>query len=311
MLPIVLFAVPLIAQIQISRQPDKITINVDGKEATSFYYGPSVTKPYLWPLRTASGLELTRHWPMETSNSDPHDHIHHRGLWFAHSLVNGFDFWNSDPSYHKSEMGTQVVTAIDTAEGGKDSGTLAADLEWRDPAARVLITEKRTFIFRAGDPRIVDVDIVLTAKEDVTFGDEKDGVLGIRLAHELEEPLASDAIRTGRMTSSEGCHQEAGCWGKRADWLDVSGRFGGTAGGVAVLDHPDNPRFPTYWHARGYGLLAANIFGVKSFTKSDAADGSLKLNRGQTLHFRYRVILHGGDTASAGLPDLYRAWTLR
>jgi hypothetical protein len=307
MLPIVVLALPLFAQVQITRQPDQATIRIDGRKVSTFYFGPAVTKPFLWPLTTASGIELTRHWPMDPIEGDLHDHIHHRGLWFAHSLVNGFDFWNSDPSYHTPKMGTQVVTAITKSDGG----TLAADLEWRDPAGHVLLGEKRAFVFHTGDPRFVDVDILLTAREDVTFGDEKDGVFGIRLARELEEPLAADPLRTGQMTSSEGCRQEVGCWGKRADWLDVSGRFAAGAAGIAVFDHPDNPRFPTYWHVRGYGLLAANIFGVKFFTKDTRVDGSYPLHKGQTLHFRYRVVLHEGDAAGAKIPNLYREWALR
>ena len=300
MLPAVFLAIPLIAQVQVSNGGDHIAVQIDGKDASTFYFGPSVTKPYLWPLRVANGTEVTRHWPMETNNKAPRDHIHHRGLWFAHSLVNGIDFWNSDPSYHKDNMGHQVVTGIEQADGGAEAGTIKAAIDWRDPAGHVLISEKRGFVFQRGDPRIVDVDIVLTAREDVTFGDEKDGVLGIRLARELDQ-----------MTSSEGCHQEAGCWGKRADWVDVSGKIGTGTAGVAVFDHPDNPRHPTYWHVRDYGLLAANIFGVKLFTNNSAADGSLKLPQGQSLHFRYRVILHAGDASGAKISNLYRAWTLR
>jgi hypothetical protein len=301
MLPAILLAIPLIAQVQnqgvqVTQEGEHIAVQIDGKDASTFYFGPDVTKPYLWPLRTASGIELTRHWPMETNNKDPRDHIHHRGLWLAHSLVNGIDFWNSDPSYHKDNMGHQVVTGIEQAQGGADSGTIKAVIDWRGPTGKVLITEKRAFVFQKGDPRIIDLDSVLTARQDVTFGDEKDGVLGIRLAPELNQ-----------MTSSEGCHQEAGCWGKRADWVDVSGPLAG----VTVFEHPDNPRYPTYWHVRDYGLLAANIFGVKFFTNNSTADGSMKLQTGQKLHFRYRVILHSGDAASAKVQDLYRAWTLR
>lgn len=300
MLPAILLAIPLIAQVQVSQEGEHIAIEIDGKTTSTFYFGSDVTKPYLWPLRTASGIELTRHWPMETNNKDAHDHIHHRGLWFAHSLVNGIDFWNSDPSYHKDTMGHQVVTGIEQAEGGADSGTIKAVIEWRGPTGQVLLTEKRGFVFQKGDPRIIDLDIVLTARQDVTFGDEKDGVLGIRLARELNQ-----------MTSSEGCKQEAGCWGKRADWVDVSGAFGSSQAGVTVFENPDNPRYPTYWHVRDYGLLAANIFGVRFFTNNSTADGSMKLQTGQKLHFRYRIILHSGDAASAKLQDLYRAWTLR
>jgi hypothetical protein len=134
----------------------------------------------------------------------------------------------------------------------------------------------------------------------------------MRLAPELEE-TANDVppppVRSGQMTSSNGCHQEVECWGKRADWLDVSGKINDVATGVAVFDHPDNPRHPTYWHVRGYGLLANNVFGVKAFTKDAKADGGLTLEPGATLRFRYRVVIHSGEAQAADIASLYRAYT--
>src|ERR1700744_4773179 len=81
-------------------EPDRVALTIHGQPYTALYVkGPEVTKPYLWPLRAPSGTEITRHFPMATPPNEPHDHPHHRGLWFAHEKVNGVDFWNNDASY--------------------------------------------------------------------------------------------------------------------------------------------------------------------------------------------------------------------
>ena len=296
-----------VAQVQVTQKPDRVVVRIDNKPASVFVYGKEVTKPYLWPLTTASGVELTRHWPMQDFDGDPHDHPHHRGVWFAHAKVNGIDFWNSDPSYTTKNMGRIAVDSITELTSGK-SGSITADLSWHAPDGSELVKERRTMTFSSGNPRTVDFDIALTATADLVFGDEKDGVFGIRLAHELEEPLASDPIRTGQMTASNGCHQEKECWGKRADWMDVSGAIGGRSVGIAVFDNSRNPRHPTYWHARGYGLLAANIFGVKAFTEDPSADGAMPLASGKTIRFCYRVVLHDGPLDAHSLASMYKSW---
>jgi hypothetical protein len=310
---LLLFAsVAAFGQVKVTQQPDQVTVEIDRQPFTIFYYGPSVTKPYLWPLRTADGVEITRHWPMDPQPGERHDHIHHRGVWFAHSNVNGFDFWNSDPSYHNPKMGRIVVTGIDKLASGGKTGSIEAHLDWLDPSGKVVLHEARVMTFHSGDPRVLDFDFTLTAAEPATFGDDKDGVFGIRVAPQLEEPQKdspADPPRTGEMASSAGCHDEADCWGKRAGWQDVSGKIDGKQVGIAIFDNPANPREPTYWHVRGYGLLAANVLGTKAFTRDPAADGSLKLPEGGTLRFRYRVVIHSGDAEKARIAELYRAYT--
>ena len=276
-----------LTEVRVVQNPTSVVVTIDNQPASTFMYGESVTKPYLWPLRTAAGVEVTRHWPMQDVEGDPHDHPHHRGAWFAHSQVNGFDFWNSDPSYRMKNMGHIVVDRIVKLTSAAHTGSIYADLSWHDPGGKELIDETRVMTFTDGSPREIDFDITLTARTDIVFGDDKDGVFGIRLAHELQEPA-------GKMTASSGCHQEKECWGTRADWLDVSGTIEGRAVGITVFDDPANPRHPTYWHARGYGLLGANIFGVKAFSRDTTADGSMQLKSGKSLRFRYRVVLHDG-----------------
>jgi hypothetical protein len=177
----------------------------------------------------------------------------------------------------------------------------------------VVLNEDRKMIFHSGGPdRVIDFDFTLTAKTNVTFGDAKDGVFGIRLASGLEEPgpkSIPEPKRTGLMINAQGCQKEAECWGKRSEWMDYSGTVEGQQLGIAIFDTPGNSGFPTYWHARGYGLFANNIFGRSDFTNKKEPDGSVTLKPGEQLHFRYRVVIHPGDAASAHIADLYKDYS--
>jgi hypothetical protein len=140
--------------------------------------------------------------------------------------------------------------------------------------------------------------------------DTKEGSFGIRVARQLELPSKEDITLTdargnpttvkkmsnegvtGNYKSSEGVTGEA-VWGKRAKWMDLYGRIGQEKISLIICDHPGNLSYPTYWHARGYGLFAANPFGVKDFT-----EGKEQLNyvipAGKTLKLRYRIIISSG-----------------
>jgi hypothetical protein len=313
----VLAVMPLAAQVKITQGNNRIDVAIDGKPYTTFYYGPDVAKPYLHPLRAASGISVTRAFPMENVPGESTDHPHHRGLWFAHSSVNGFDYWNNEFSYEsnpkvKGTLGHIFVTKIDKVESGKKTGEIDETSEWKQPDGLVVLVEDRKMIFHAGGPdRILDFDFTLTAKETVKFGDAKDGVFGIRVASGLEEPAPkqpAEPKRTGVMVNAEGLKTEAECWGKRSAWMDYSGIVEGQQVGIAIFDNPGNPRYPTYWHARGYGLFGNNIFGAHEFSKGKEPDGSITLKPGEKLRFRYRVVIHPGDSTSAHLADLYKEY---
>lgn len=308
---------PLAAQVKVTQGQNRIDVEIDGKPYTTFFYGPEAPKTYLSPLRAPSGTIVTRAFPMDKVEGESTDHPHHRGLWFAHSSVNGWDYWNNEFSYekdpkYKGKIGHIYVTKIGKAEGGAKTGEIDETSEWKQLDGVVVLTEDRKMIFHAGGPnRVIDLDFVLTAKENVTFGDAKDGVLGIRLASGLEEPQPkgpAEPKRTGVMTNAQGCKLEAECWGKRSEWMDYSGMVDGKKVGVAIFDNPANPRYPTYWHARGYGLFANNIFGQKEFTKNAQPDGSMTLKPEDKIHFAYRVVIHDGDAADAKLAELFKSY---
>lgn len=313
LVPLLLAAASARAQVAISQEGDAVHIAVDGQPFTDFILkGGNAMKPYLYPLRTATGKLVTRKFPMEMVEGEPKDHPHQRGLWFAHERVNGFDFWNNEADYKTANRGRIVVTKISDIQNGPDTGSFKADLDWVDPNGNKVLSEVRKMTFhKTPTLRIIDVDITLTpAAGDVTFGDAKDGAFGIRLAASLEEPGnaakggTNQIPGTGKMVNAEGASGEKGVWGKPSNWVDYAGEVDGEKVGIAVFDHPSNSR-RARWHSRGYGLFAANPFGLNVFTKDKSQDGSVTVKPGENLHFQYRVIIHPGDSQSANIASLW------
>jgi hypothetical protein len=305
-------AAPVAAQVAINQGDNRIDVSIDKKPFTTFFYGPTAPKPYLYPLRAPSGISVTRGFPMDPHPGDSTDHPHQRSLWFAHSAVNGYDYWNNEFSYPQEKVGHIFVTKINKITGGSKKGEIVETSEWKQHDGKAVLTENRTMTFYSGGfNRMVDFDITLTALDNVTFADAKDGVFGIRVASGLEEPgpkSPKEPKRTGVMTNAEGLKTEAECWGKRSNWMDYSGTVDGQQVGIAIFDHPGNPRHPVYWHARGYGLFANNIFGRREFTKGAEPDGSMNLKPGEQIRFRYRVVIHPGSATDAGISGLYEKY---
>jgi len=237
------------------------------------------------------------------------DHPHQRGLWFAHAQVNNLDFWNIAPEnvspYNRPDRGKIVLAKLGEVASGKDKGTIAATFNWQNKDGQALLTESRVTTF-SGDAatRTMDFDLTLTAVQKVVFGDEKDGFLGIRLRPVLQEDKG-----TGHIVNAEGLLGEKAVWGKPSNWNDYSGEIAGEKVGIAILDHPANPRHPVRWHSRGYGLFAANPFGVSAFTGDKSQKSDMTLEPGQSLRFRYRVIVHAGDAKTAGIAALWDKYT--
>ena len=301
-------ALPLCAQVNIKQVSDRVIVEINGKPFTELITAADVPKPYLHPLRAASGTVVSRYYPMDLVEGESRDHPHHRGLWFTHGDVNGIDFWANEASYKGTNLGKVVLKRINDVKSGKKEGYIDATFEWHDPKGQNLITEMRRMTFYAEpDKRTIDIDILLRAEVPVKFGDTKEGTFAIRLASELEEPgpkSIKEPARNGHMVNAEGLTGEDKVWGKRSAWVDFSGSIKGEKLGVSILDHPSNPRYPTYWHARGYGLFASNIFGERDFSRDKARDGSLSLEPGQTLQFLFRVVIHPGDAQSADIAKM-------
>lgn len=294
----------------------RVDITIDGKPFTSYIYPTSLMKPVLYPLRTAKGTLITRGWPMDPRPGERVDHPHHVGMWFNYGDVNGLDFWNNSTEISpdkKSGYGTITHKSVTRMTGGKDKAELEVTADWQKPDGSNLLLENTTYIFSgSGNQRAIERITKLTAlKEDVSFKDNKEGVFGIRLARELEHPsnkpevftdasgIATPVAKlnnegvTGKYISSEG-KQGDDVWGTRGKWVNLVGTIGQEPVSLVILDNPKNVGYPTYWHARGYGLFAANPLGQKELSKGkDVLD--FKLKAGQSVTFRYKVLINSGS----------------
>jgi hypothetical protein len=291
----------LAAEVRFIPEAGRIRVEIGGKPVTAFYYGGELPKPFLYPLETPSGVEVTRGYPPSREKGDALDHPHHRGLWFATDDVNGENFWNESKGKH----GFQVVRGEPETKGGRKQGTLKAVIDWKQRDGTVAVTEERVFTFH-DDPRfrIIDVDITLAARQAVKFGDTKEGTLGVRLNSSLQEEKG-----TGVMTNAEGLRTEKEVWGKASAWVDYSGTADGKKAGITIMDHPANPGHPNRWHARAYGLFALNVFGLSDFVRDKTRVGGRSLDPGANLRYRFRVIVHDGELPTTEIPTLYHRWT--
>jgi hypothetical protein len=298
---LLIFAAAATLPAQVQYNPADQSVTIDGKPFTVFHPGVDANKPYLSPLESADGKVVTRRFPMEKVEGESRDHLHHRGLWFSYDDVNGVKFWENDPSYTKGHIGKQVVTNTQWKGGGK-SGTLTATVEWRDPDGKTLIVETREMVFHT-DPklRIIDFNTTLKAAADVTFGDTKEGAFAIRLAEPFTEK------KGGVMVNADGKERMAKVWGQRSNWVDYSAMVDGEQLGVAIFDSPKNPRHPTYWHARDYGLFALDPFGRKAFDENQE-ESQWKLPKGDSLTFHWRVVIHPGNAETGHVADLYKTY---
>jgi hypothetical protein len=289
----------------------RVDVTIDGKPFTSYVWPTSLKKPVLYPLITADGVTVTRGYPLAPRPGERVDHPHHAGMWFNYGNVDGFDFWNNSDAIKpegRAKMGTIYHRKIVSTKSGPDRGELVVESIWITGSNKEILKETATYVFsRHGDERTIDTIHSLQALDRVVFHDDKEGVLGIRVAHFLESPTekggifndangnptkvdsADTAGATGVYLTSEGVKGDA-VWSTRGRWCTLTGTTDGKVESIAILDHPGNPGYPTYWHARGYGLFAANPLGAHIFDPK-AAQFDYTMEKGQTTVFRYRVIL--------------------
>jgi hypothetical protein len=299
-------------RLEVDEEERRVDVLVDDDLFTAYLYPDSLEKPTLHPIRTASGLDVTRGFPLDPRPGERVDHPHHVGLWFNYGNVNGIDFWNNSAAIgpeRAPRMGRVVHRELRSREDGYGSGVLEITADWVGFAGDPVLRENTRFVFRAGDhERVIDRITTLTAlTEPVRFADDKEGLLGLRVARALEQPAGSPTLLTdslgrpetvpvldnsgvtGRYVSSEG-REGDDVWGTRARWTALRGELGGEPVTVAIIDHPGNAGFPTYWHARGYGLFAANPLGQREFSEG-REELDLRLEPGESMTFRHRVLV--------------------
>lgn len=255
-----------------------------GRQHVASYRYSGVRVPYIYPLNTTEGVSITE--------DAPRDHPHHHSLWTAHGDVNGVDFWAGEGSIRHARFKRLAA--------GPVCAEIVAENSWEAGGGRLLLEERRIrFLNVPSGEWVIDYEVTLTPEAEVVLGDTKEaGTVSLRVASSIR------VLSGGRLTNSWGGVNEGEVWGRRAEWCDYSGLLAGSVWGVAVLDHPSNPRHPTFWHARDYGLMAANVFGLSQFTGERRGDMRLAA----PARFRYRLIVHRGWAHESYIPLRYLNW---
>lgn len=277
---------------------DSLTVSDCGSAALTYVFGNVPARPYFYPIVHPDGVSMTRSWPMNDKVAgENHDHRHHRSLWIAYGDVNGVDNWSEEDGH-----GFTRHLSLDSETSGAVFAGFNTTGRWTNARHEPVLTQRLAVtVFQSAEhTRLLEFEIRLEATHsNVRFGDTKEGgILSVRVASELDVP------RTGRIENSYGGIDEAETWGKAAHWCDYSGTIEGHHVGIAVMDHPFSFRYPTHWHVRNYGLMTANPFGYAAFTDG-AKHGDMVLKSGDSLRFRYRVLLHAGDASTGRVNGHY------
>ncbi len=290
--------------VKITEQEKTVRVDINGELFTEYCF-KDVPRPYFYPVIGPTGVPIIRHWPMKEGldeGDDKRDHVHHRSLWFTHGEINGHDFWGEG-----SGSGKIVHDKFLKVASGQDVGVVQSQNKYVARDGKIICTDTRTHRFyNRTDGQIMDFEITIHASEGkVVMGDTKEGSMAIRLAPTMR---LKGKVGKGHIRNSEG-HRDGQTWGKRAAWCDYYGPVENEIVGVAIFDHPQNPKHPTWWHVRDYGLFAANPFGVHDFERKPEGTGDITIPAGENLTFKYRFYFHKGDTNQAKVAEHYREYS--
>lgn len=294
----------------------KVDVLIDGKLFTSYIYPDNIKKPVLWPVITAEGNEVTRQFPMKKKAGEQVDHPHHIGIWLNYGDVNGLDFWNNSSAIapeKKSRYGHIRLDSLLSAD--PDAGELTTLSTWNDHLQNRLMAEKTTYRFSsdASHNRSIERITHLTALQQVTFRSNKEGLFAIRVDRAFEEadekparrldasalpadePYAYNEGVNGHYRNRQGLEGEAAVWGIKTPWVALRAEIEEEVITLVILDHPQNPSYPGWPHARGYGLFSMNNLAGNTMNPDDAPM-EIVLEEGEEITFRHMLIIGGEMT---------------
>ncbi|MSU51694.1 MAG: hypothetical protein EXS37_21825 [Opitutus sp.] len=297
--------------IKLTKLDDRVRVEIGGKLFTEYVF-KGASRPYCYPILAADGTSLVRDFPMKETPGEDTDHKHHRALMFAHSDANKVDFWNEGTSGTKFPKGNTVHAGLVETKGGA-VGVIRTRNRWVAPGGKLIAADETTIRFRGqAEARMIDYEVTIHAQPDqpLTLGDNKDGTMAIRIPQWMTMPhkvAKKEVPGVGHIVTAKG-DRDAAAWGTRADWCDYHAAYQGKTYGIAIFDHPENLRHPTWWMARDYGLFAANPFGQKDFevaAKHPPGKGDYTIPAGGSLTLRYRFYFHFGDEKAAKVAERY------
>ena len=296
---------PPAKQVSFTQQEGLVDVKLDGEPFTRLNY-KTYAKPILYPIFAPDQIAMTRDWPMKPDAAgESHDHPHHKSMWIGHE-INGVDFW--------TEKGGEVQTdSVKTKFVDRTSNAILIRSNWIERSdGQTLLTDETVYWFGGDETsRWINCLIDFQATHgEITFEDTKEGLFAIRTQPDLRLTASPDAgVKTvyGSAINSEGDIGKD-VWGKRAKWILYSGSIDGNPVSLAMFDHPSNFRHPTTWHARDYGLIAANPFGLHYFLGKEKGAGTYRVEQGGSLQLRYRIEFFKGVVKPERVEERFQAF---
>lgn len=285
--------------IELHSTDSAVSMRVGAVETLRYIYrDPAVSRPYFAPVRTLSGVQVSRNHPPQ-AGQDKTDHLGlHTGIWLSFGDISGNDYWRLKartehvkfitPPEIKSGVGSwSVLNRYLSTDGNstvcEETASYSVELV---PQGYLL---RMTSEFRA-------------EKNEVVFGDQEEMGLGIR----VNSKIAVEKGLGGRLLDSEGRRNGGEVWGKTSDWCDYAGPLDGRWTGITLFSSPGNFH-PSWNHARDYGFLAVNPFGRAAFTKGEPS--RVVIQPGETLTLNFGVYVHESAAESdCSLPNIYQQY---
>lgn len=278
-----------------------VNVSVFGKGFTAYNYGRNWVRPFLYPVIGPGGAQVTRNWPVSDHVKDEQkDHPHHKSIWVAYGECGAskVDNWAEEPGH-----GWQRHAGFLKKVSGPVFGQIVARNDWCTNKEKKQFEETRDMRFYAlpGGARLFDISVTFRMTEGpITFYDTKEGgLVSVRVASSMDVP------RTGTIENGYGGINEDETWGKSAPWCDYSGMADGKHVGIAIMDHESNPRYPTGWHVRNYGLMTANCFAWKHYRPEAKKKGDMAFAKGSRTTWTYRLYIHPGDATRGKVKDRF------
>jgi hypothetical protein len=254
-------------------------------------------KPCFYPIMGPCQIYMTRRYPAENIERESRDHLHHRGMWFAHGAVDGMDFWT------EPRRGGQYIRASGISDlfSGPVCAGFVAHAVWEASPGKPILDDTRvvqTCMLPIG--RLIDIRITLKAlNKPVLMGESKEGTFGLRIPDSMTITKGD-----GHILNSNGVTDRA-AWGKKADWVDYTGSVEGRMEGIAMVDMLDSFRHPTWWHVRDYGLFAADSFGGHDLDSSETKGaGDYTIPAGKSITFHYRILFQDGALSDSSIREV-------
>ena len=270
------------SQVSALKKGDKIDIWIEGNLFTSYVMSENEKYPYFFPVNGPSKANVTS---MRNAL-----YPHHSSLFFGCDMINGGNYWQEE-----LDRGQIVSLRADIIESGKERVVIENENIWKRPGAMAPIKDVRIITVSSPSQEIYQIDFVITLEMllDVTIEKTNHSLFSIRLDPDLA------VVNGGTMVNAEGQTGENNTFGKPSPWMDCYGKRMGKTEGIAIMQHPSNPWYPSPWFTRDYGFFSP----TPMYWPEDG--NASKFSKGDKITLRYRVLVHSGNHEEAGIAKLF------